>query len=441
MKIINTILMAIVIMSLTSSDVLAEHNNAKKHKDHYKKRHNVLIIGADPESDRIWMMKGKIIDTYARTTKDGFQQSGVPNFIISSPSGKAIFGIGGFVNFRTAYNWNNVIDSKDFVTSAIPMTTTTQNKQRLLMDVSTTRLYFKTIINSRFLGPIESYIETDFRGNGTSLHLREAYVAFKGVTLGQTATTFVDLKAAPNTIDFEGPNAYTYSRNLLIRYNFSITPHWDFAIAAEMPDVSATTPGTAAHIIPQRVPDIPLYAQYNWNGGNSHVRASGLLRTMNYYDNTDMNTETVLGWGAMLTSNIKVHRSICAFGQIVYGEGIENYIQDITGKGYDLVPNPNYSGELQTLPTMGWMVGIKANITKRWQMNGAYSQVQIWNDNSYFAQAPDTYKLSKYIVANLLYNITPSLNVGAEYLYGTRKNANNAMANANCAQMMIQLSF
>lgn len=445
MRIINTILMTIVIMSLAPKSALAESLDENQHKKHYKKNHkryqNVLVIGADPNKDNIWIMKGKIVDTYAKTTKKGFQQSGVPNFIISSPSGKAIFGIGGFVNFRTSYDWNNVIGSKDFVTSDIPMTSTSQNKQRLLMDASTTRLFFKAIVQSRLLGPIESYIETDFRGNGNSLRLREAYIAFKGVTLGQTATTFTDLKAAPNTIDFEGPNAYTYSRNLLIRYTYNAIPHWDFAIAAEMPDVSATTPSTSTHLIPQRVPDIPMYAQYSWDNGNSHLRASGVLRTMNYYDNINMNTETTLGWGTMLSSRIKLHRSIDAFGQIVYGEGIENYIQDITGDGYDLVPNPNYTGELQTLPAMGWMAGVTVNITNKWQMNGAYSQVRMWNKNGYFAQAPDTYKLSKYIVANLFYNITPALNVGAEYLYGTRENANNSMANANCAQMMIQLNF
>ncbi len=439
MKIINTVLMATAIISLTTVDVLAKER--KQHNYHYKNHNNVLIIGSHKKNENIWLMKGEIVETYSKTIKKGFQQSGVPNFIIAAPSAKAIFAIGGFVNFRTAYNWNSVIDSKDFVTSAIPMTSTSQNKQSLLMDASTTRLFFKTIIQSRILGPIEGYIETDFRGNGTSLRLREAYVAFKGVTLGQTATTFVDLKAAPNTIDFEGPNAYTYSRNLMVRYNFNITPHWNFAISAEMPRVSATTPGTEAHIIPQRIPDIPLYAQYSWNNNNSHVRASGIIRAMEYYDNTNMSNETEIGWGAMISSNIKMHKSISAFGQIVYGEGIENYIQDINGKGYDLVVNPQYKGKLQTLPTMGWMAGLKVNLTNKWQMNGAYSQVQIWSDNNYFAQAPDTYKLSKYVVANVFYNIIPALNIGAEYLYGTRKNANNAKAHANCAQMMVQLNF
>lgn len=410
-------------------------------RGHRDKRNTVWIIGADPQTDDVWVLKGKAIDIYATTVKEGFQQSGVPNFIISDRSNKAVFGIGGFVSFRTAYDWSNVIDNKDFVTYDIPMLKTPSNKQRLLMDVSTSRLFFKTIVNTKALGPIETYIETDFRGGDNVLRLREAYVSFKGLTFGQTATTFADLQAAPTTIDFQGPNAYTYRRNLMIRYHLNISPSWEFAVAAEMPGVSATTPTRAAYVIPQRVPDFPMYFQYNWNQGRSHLRASGILRTMNYYDNTSMNTQTELGWGAMLSGNIALSKSASFFGQVVYGEGIENYIQDLNGNGYDLVSDPNRLGRLQTLPAMGWMAGLQVNFTRNWQMNAAYSQVSVWDKNDYFAQAPDAYRLSQYIVGNLFYRISPAFNVGVEYLYGTRKNVNHELGHANRAQMMVQFNF
>lgn len=415
----------------------ADHPQRRQHD----KRNTVWIIGADPQNDDVWMLKGRAIDIYGSTVKKGFQQSGVPNFIISDRANKAVFGIGGIVSMRTAYDWSNAIDNKDFVTYDIPMFKTPSNKQRLRMDISTSRLFFKTIVNTRSLGPIETYIETDFRGGDQVLRLREAYVSFKGLTFGQTTTTFVDLEAAPTTIDFQGPNAYTYSRNLMIRYHLNISPSWEFAIAAEMPGVSATTPTEAAYVIPQRVPDIPMYFQYNWNKGRSHLRASGILRTMNYYDNLRLNTQTELGWGAMLSGNIALSRSADFFGQIVYGEGIENYIQDLNGNGYDLVNNPNRSGRLQTLPAMGWLAGLRINFSPNWQMNAAYSQVSIWDKNDYFAQAPETYRLSQYIVGNLFYRISPAFQVGVEYLYGTRKNVNHELGHANRAQMMVQFNF
>ncbi|WP_298065173.1 DcaP family trimeric outer membrane transporter [uncultured Rikenella sp.] len=444
MKTFNALLMtaAVGLSSLgawADNPVSASADNPQRRP--HDKRNTVWIIGSDPRTDDVWILKGKAIDIYANTVKEGFQQSGVPNFIISDRANKAVFGIGGFVSFRTAYDWSNVIQNKDFVTYDIPMVKTPTNKQRLLMDAGTSRLFFKTIVNTKALGQIETYIETDFRGGDNVLRLREAYVSFKGLTFGQTATTFADLQAAPNTIDFQGPNAYTYNRNLMIRYHLHISPSWEFAIAAEMPGVSATTPTQAAYVIPQRVPDIPLYFQYNWNQGRSHLRASGLLRTMNYYDNIGQHTQTQLGWGAMLSGNIALCKAANFFGQIVYGEGVENYIQDLNGNGYDLVTDPNRLGRLQTLPAMGWLAGVQMNFSENWQMNAAYSQVSVWDKNNYFAQAPDTYRLSQYIVGNLFYNISPAFNVGVEYLYGTRKNVNGEKGHANRAQMRVQFNF
>ncbi|WP_294592859.1 DcaP family trimeric outer membrane transporter [uncultured Rikenella sp.] len=417
----------------------ASSENPQRHR--HDKRNTVWIIGADPQTDDVWMLKGRAIDIYAQTVKPGFQQSGVPNFIISDRANKAVFGIGGFVSFRTTYDWSNVIQNKDFVTYDIPMIQTPSNKQRFRMDASTSRLFFKTIVHTKALGNIETYVETDFRGGDNVLRLREAYVSFKGLTFGQRTTTFVDLDAAPTTIDFQGPNAYTYQRNLMVRYHLQISPNWEFAVAAEMPGVSATTPGEAAYIVPQRVPDFPVYFQYNWAQGRSHLRASGIIRTMNYYDNVNLSTITKVGWGAMLSGRIALSRAANVFGQVVYGEGIENYIQDLNGNGYDLVSNPLRSGRLQTLPAMGWLAGFQVNFSPSWQMNAAYSQVSVWNRNNYFAQAPDTYRLSQYIVGNLFYHITPAFSVGAEYLYGTRKNADHAKAHANRAQMMVQFNF
>ncbi len=444
MKTFNALLMTAAV-GLSSLGAWADNSGSASadnpQRRPHDKRNTVWIIGSDPRTDDVWILKGKAIDIYANTVKEGFQQSGVPNFIISDRANKAVFGIGGFVSFRTAYDWSNVIQNKDFVTYDIPMVKTPTNKQRLRMDASTSRLFFKTIVNTKALGQIETYIETDFRGGDNVLRLREAYVSFKGLTFGQTATTFADLQAAPNTIDFQGPNAYTYNRNLMIRYHLNISPSWEFAIAAEMPGVSATTPTQAAYVIPQRVPDIPLYFQYNWNQGRSHLRASGLLRTMNYYDNIGQHTQTKLGWGAMLSGNIALSKAANFFGQIVYGEGVENYIQDLNGNGYDLVTDPNRPGRLQTLPAMGWLAGVQLNFSENWQMNAAYSQVSVWDKNNYFAQAPDTYRLSQYIVGNLFYNISPAFNVGVEYLYGTRKNVNHEKGHANRAQMRVQFNF
>ncbi len=71
----------------------------------------------------------------------------------------------------------------------------------------------------------------------------------------------------------------------------------------------------------------------------------------------------------------------------------------------------------------------------------AYSQVSVWDKADYFAQAPETYRLSQYVVGNLFYNISPAFQVGIEYLYGMRKNADHRIGFAHRAQLLVQFNF
>lgn len=377
------------------------------------------------------------LELMKKSMPQGFQKSKPPRFVIMGKEHKFILGIGGFVNFRMGYDFNQVIQNKDFVTYNIPMTPTAATRQKFLMDASTSRLFVKLLTaNSRMAG-FEAYIEMDFRGGDNVLRLREAYVSYKGWLVGQTATTFTDLNAAPNTVDFEGPNSYTYGRNLMVRYSRQFK-NISFGIAAEYPELSATF-GTSDEKIPQRVPDFPMYFQYQWGKNNSHIRASGVLRDLVYYDNIGSTNRNAFGWGVQLSGNIFVTKRLQTYFQAVYGEGITPYIQDISGVGLDLIPNPRSLGVLQTLPMLGWFGGLGYNITKNISTSLTYSEVRIFDKNG--AYNASQYKKAQYIVANVFWNIIPSCQVGVEYLYGTRQNMDNKTGHSNRVQASVQFNF
>lgn len=395
----------------------------------------VMVVGGTPQDE---LVKVQAIDYFRRTLRPGPGQVGMPSFIITDKNNRASFAMGGFVKFRTAYDFNGEVQNLDFVTYDIPMQRTPQNRQRLLMDASTSRLYFKTVINTTAVGAIEAYVETDFRGAGNNLRLREAYVSVGGFLAGKTVTTFCDLAAAPNTIDFEGPNAYTYNRNLMVRYSKTFNPHWSMAIAAEFPGLQATT-GPDAEVIPQRVPDIPAYVQYAWNQGQNHVRVSGIVRNLNYYNKISDKITSSVGYGVSLSGVVRACSFISFTGQALYGQGITPYIADLNTAPLDLIPDPEHPGKLITPPVMSWLIGAQMNFTKKLTMNLGYSQVHVWNRDGFF-QANE-YKLSQYIVSNMFYKINPAIQVGLEYLYGNRTNQNNAFQKAHRIQAMVQLNF
>ncbi|MEG1608074.1 MAG: DcaP family trimeric outer membrane transporter [Mucinivorans sp.] len=397
-------------------------------------RTNVVIVGPSNAYDHV--LKAKAYFDFSRSLRNTPQQVGMPTFLFTDSKAKASFALGGFVNFRTAYDFNNVVGNRDFVTFDIPMSRNIQNQQRILMDGSTSRLYFKTVVNTRSLGAIEAYIETDFRGGNYNLRLREAYISFMGFTLGQTVTTFCDLGAGFNTIDFEGPNGYTYGRNLMVQYKHSFDEHWSMAIAAELPVVSGTY-GSDYLSIAQRVPDIPAYVQYSWNKGQSHIRASGIFRDLYYGDNGEDKVKSEIGWGAQLSGTIKLCSAVQFYGQVLYGRGITPYISDLQGVGLDLVPSNN-NHRMSSPEALTWLAGLQVNITPKLPMTIGYSQVRLYEKDSF---NPQGYKMAQYIVGNLFYNITRSLNVGVEYLYGTRYNQNGDFGRASRVQASVQFNF
>ena len=380
----------------------------------------------------------QVIAAYYNTIERGFQQSGLPRFIISGKDQKMILGIGGNVSLRASYDFGGIADNLDFVTADIPVPNSPKQRQQIQLDPTASTLYFKAIADAGRIGPVVGYIQADFRGTGNAFALQMAYVEVAGFSIGRRFTTFCDLGASPSTVDFEGPNGYPAVYNAMIRYTRAFNEHWSMAAALEMPDVSATyIPGTSA--VSQRMPDIPLYVQYAWNGGRSHLRASGLLRDMFFYDDLRDKTTSLLGWGVQLSGAIQAGKRLTTYMQFLYGKGIAEYIQDIDGTGLDMVANPEKPHSMQALPVMSWIAGLQYAFGPKWLATAAYSGVKVFGEHDY--RVPDTYKIAHYLSVNLFYNLTPSCQLGAAYLYGTRENMDTQQGHANRVQAIVQYNF
>ncbi len=380
------------------------------------------------------------------------QGAGAPLFIVSQKDNKFSFTVGGFVNLRTSYDFDGVVQNTDFVTAAIPVPGDYATHQQLIMDASTSRLYLQGVINSRAVGPVDIYVDMDFRGNvgydetGVTNNyrprLRRAYVSLLGITMGRDYTTFSDLATIPLTIDFEGPCGISFNYATVLRYNYNCcNDRLGLCVAIEQPNVSGTY-GTLNKFeaIPQRVPDGIAYLEYKMGENRQHhLRASGVVRDMYYYDVTDADNTSLLGWGAQFSGNVMPCRWLNILFNGIYGEGITPYIMDLAGSGLDFTPNPENSSSLQTMPMYAWQAAASVNITKRLMMNGGYSTANVEKKNGYYSD--DEYKKTQYIFGNLFYNVTPRFTVACEYIYGSRKNMDLTSNHANRASLMGQFNF
>lgn len=435
MKNLIPLVAAALVLGSTSIDASAQKQ--KKERPKWLDEETTVFIIGNPNANEL-IIKQQAIDLFQRTHPQEYQGVGMPRFMITDKKAKATFAIGGFVNFRAAYDLGGIMSGTvDFVPYAIPMMQNPLNNERLLMSASTSRLYFRTVIDTKG-GPLEGYIETDFRGAGNNLRLRQAYIKYYGFKIGQAVTTFSDPNGAFNTIDFEGPNGYTYGRNLMVQYTHEWKNGLGVGIAMEYPVVNATY-GSGSSAVYQRVPDIPAYLQYSWGKYGSHIRASGIIRNMFYANNIQNSNGDQLGWGAQLSGSLGIGGVVNFYGQFLYGEGITPYIEDLQGTPYDMMPNPTNPGAEFATPMMGWLAGAQFNITKRIPLTVGYSQVTMFD--KYNSMAPTDYHIGQYVVGNIFYKINRTWKVGMEYLYGTRINFNGDFASTHRLQAAVQLNF
>ena len=382
--------------------------------------------------------------TFEETSRKGFQQPHIPQFIFTSPNDKFMLGLGASVTLRTSYDFMGAMGNIDFVPYDIPMSKNYANRQRVMMDASTSRIFLKGIINSERLGRIVAFTDIDFRGGDAFSYiprLRSAYVQVMGFTVGRDVSTFCDLMAAPTTIDFQGPNAYNFRFTEMIRYEHTCWDrHITFGVAAEMPSVTATY-GEHYSAIYQRVPDGIAYLQYAWGENRtSHIRVSGVVRDMYLHDNRLGKNITQLGWGVQLSGHIELGRWVDLYMNGVYGRGITPYINDLMGTNYDFTYDPKEPTRLQTLPMWGWQAAAQVNImpNKLW-VAGGYSEVHLDKHNG--ALSDSQYSYGHYIFANAFYNVTRNFTVALEYLHGGRENISNSKGAANRISLMAQYNF
>ena len=383
-------------------------------------------------------------DDFAETMRSGFQQVHNPQFIFTTRDNRFSLGLGGYVNLRTSYDFKGAVDNIDFVPYSIPMSATYANRQRIMMDATTSRLFTKAIINSRTLGRIVTFVDMDFRGGAEFSYtprLRSAYVSMLGFTAGRDVSTFCDLDAAPITVDFQGPNAYNFNFATLLRYEIEfLNRHLKAGIAAEMPVVSGTYDEAFAPIS-QRVPDVPIYFQYAWGENRqSHFRASAVLRNMYLHNNATNQNTSLFGWGVQASGRVEPCDYFVMYFNGVYGKGITPYIQDLTGSGLDFTPNPADNMQIQTMPMWSWQVAGQVNIIPSTLFaSGGYSTVRVNHSNGYYSESQ--YKRGTYIFGNVFYQISSNCRVALEYLHGSRSNMNDAKGEANRLSLMVQYNF
>jgi hypothetical protein len=298
-------------------------------------------------------------------------------------------------------------------------------------------------------GELKTQVEFELFGTGvdagqTTFRLRHAYGELGHFGAGQTWSPFMDIDVFPNSLEYWGPNGMVFFRNIQFRY-MPLKGNNAITIGVERPGASADQGLFADRIELQAVrpkfdlPDLSGHARFTRGWG--HVQIAGMLKRLKW---TDLNNDQFdlsgsdVGWGVNVSSNLKLTKNDIARLQVVYGEGIQNYMNDAPvdvgiARGNSTDPARPIRGV--ALPVLGVVSFLDHNWNKQFSSSIGYSLVNIENSEG---QTPDAYHRGHYALTNLLYYPVENVMVGGEFQWGRRENFQDGFASND---YRIQFSF
>jgi hypothetical protein len=281
------------------------------------------------------------------------------------------------------------------------------------------------------LGEIKTIFEFELFGTGvdagqTTFRLRHAYGELGHFGAGQTWSPFMDIDVFPNSVEYWGPNGMVFFRNVQVRW-MPIQGDTRMTIALERPGASGDAGDFANRIEIQnlrgRFPYPDLSAEYRHAGDWGYVEVAGIVRYMKWDDTLPDQFDlsgSGTGWGINLSSNIKAGRSTVRL-ESVYGEGIENYMNDApVDVGARLHPgDPRTPIEGELLPMLGLVAFVDTNWSDKTSTTIGWSMLDIDNSNG---QSANAFSKGQYALANVMFYPVKGVMFGPEIQWGNRNN-------------------
>ena len=339
-----------------------------------------------------------------------------------------------------------------YVPSAVPLDSANVPSNSFVMHAKQTRLGFATSTDTDY-GKFNTKIECDFYGgasanewvsNSWGLRLRRAYGELGNLRVGQDWSTFIDLGAYPETLDFGGAAGSLFIRQAMVRWTQPFEGG-SFQFAVENPEAKSPTAalwddygnpiyGSDVTVSGNNeyMPD--FIARVNFNpGGIGRYSVVGLARQFSYDNGVTDDTD----WGAAVSANA----IFITFGEdnlhlnINYGNGLGRYMES---EFQDAFINP-ITGDIETNNQIGGFVSYQHFWLHNLRSTAVYSYAQRDNDNDFVSDAVD--KSYQSVHANIIWSPIPRVNMGLEYIYGYRKIENGDNGDMNRLMCSFQYNF
>jgi hypothetical protein len=311
-----------------------------------------------------------------------------------------------------------------------------QSQGVYFMGVRQTTFGIKNYLNTD-LGQVKTHFEFDLFGMGkeagnTAFRLKHAYAELGKFGAGQTNSLFTDVDVYPNIVEFMGPNALPFLRNVQIRYTPIMNANHTLAVALERPGATADQGQYGEGFVYSNLLDnmkskfsMPDFtAEYRYSDKWGYIELSGILRSIKWEDhNTDLYDLSggTTGWGLSLSTRLKLSKNLIYHGAFTTGAGIQNYMNDAEAdvgikRQYDNTAVPIKG---VAIPLVGLVNYFDIYWNQKFSSSIGYS---ILNNHTTEAQLSTAYKTGQYASVNFLYSPVKNCILGPELQWGMRHN-------------------
>jgi hypothetical protein len=345
---------------------------------------------------------------------------------------------------------NNLIEDF-YVPSLVPVEPADGNSDSYTstnLHAKTSRFFFTTKTNTD-AGAIGTRIELDFVlsssgderiSNSWNSRVRHAFVKWdygekSSLMAGQSWSTFFNVGALPDVLDFVGPAGTIFVRQPQVRWTMG-----GLQLAVENPATRLNDAGGSTYYNNgNQIPD--FVARYNGKMGDLGWTVAGMARNLSYEDRTNAAIEgdddDQFGYGLSLSGKWMLGKDDLRF-MVNYGDALGRYM-GLNSYNDGFV---KANGDIDTVDQWGAFLAYRHFWSPKWRSTFSVSASGADNpDTNEFAGADGLAKEYQSAHVNLNFLPAPKLSIGGELIYATKELEDGRDGDMSRVQFAVKYAF
>ena len=253
---------------------------------------------------------------------------------------------------------------------------------------------------------------------------------------GNYLSAFTDIDVFPNTLDYEGPNSFTFKYTPQIRWTPTLyrgDPDGKLTLPISLEEPKADIAILGDYQPYSAWPDVTIGLR--WSDPDWHIQWVNLFRHLAVQSAIDDRTASTTAYSTQLTFAAGVFGDDSVQAWASWGKGYANFLQDVSGLGLDAAFNTDL--DLKAIDADGYGAGYTHSWSDKLSSSASYGYLKINPDDDMILD-PALPQKTEFFSINLAWQFSDRAMAGVEYLWGSNTDFTDASGNAQRIQATLR---